>query len=83
MKYGSEFEFFWCEFLDKVNYTPTTLFTNSQNQPDQCALKHRALQLILEVQRIGIAEKAIHYATTRCKEMDILHRKKIQISRRE
>ncbi|CAH2327032.1 zinc finger MYM-type 1-like [Pelobates cultripes] len=61
---------FWCEVLEEVNITQKYLQTVGLTL-EKCIVKLQGLKAFLADQRSEIVEKAICYATTTCKEMDI------------
>ncbi|CAH2295677.1 Hypothetical predicted protein [Pelobates cultripes] len=61
---------FWCEVLQEVNITQKYLQTVGLTL-EKCIVKLQGLKAFLADQRSEIVEKAICYATTTCKEMDI------------
>ncbi|CAH2310718.1 zinc finger MYM-type 1-like [Pelobates cultripes] len=61
---------FWCDVLEEVNITQKYLQTVGLTL-EKCIVKLQGLKAFLAHQRSEIVEKAICYATTMCKEMDI------------
>ncbi|XP_063302374.1 zinc finger MYM-type protein 1-like [Pelobates fuscus] len=61
---------FWCEVLEEVNITQKYLQTVGLTL-EKCIVKLQGLKAFLADQCSEIVEKAICYATTTCKEMDI------------
>ncbi|CAH2251595.1 Hypothetical predicted protein [Pelobates cultripes] len=61
---------FWCEVLEEVNITQKYLQTVGLTL-EKYIVKLQGLKAFLADQRSEIVEKAICYATTMCKEMDI------------
>ncbi|CAH2295746.1 zinc finger MYM-type 1-like [Pelobates cultripes] len=61
---------FWCEVLEEVNITQKYLQTVGLTL-EKCIVKLQGLKAFLADQRSEIVEKAICYATTTCKEMEI------------